>query len=88
MSGSLIPGLGKDEFMVTGECIRKWIGISYLMVLYMGEHDTKEKANFDFFNLRIIKKNRPKIAKFSTKFETNYSITWMRRAEVPKPQEI
>ena len=27
--------------MVTGECLRKWIGISYLMVLYMGEHDTK-----------------------------------------------
>ena len=73
--------------MVTGECIRKWIGISYLMVLYMGEHDTKELTYIYFFNLRIIK-NRPKIAKFSTKFETNYSITWMRRAEVPKPQEI
>ena len=42
---SWIPGKGKDEFMVTGECIRKWIGISYLMVLYMGEHDTKELAN-------------------------------------------
>ena len=41
-----IPDKGKDEFMVTGECLRKWIGISYLMVLYMGEHDTKEIALF------------------------------------------
>ena len=39
--GAWIPDKGKDEFMVTGECLRKWIGISYLMVLYMGEHDTK-----------------------------------------------
>ena len=50
LRGSWIPDKGKDEFMVTGECIRKWIGISYLMVLYMGEHDTKELTNSKIFN--------------------------------------
>ena len=55
-SGSWIPDKGKDEFMVTGECIRKWIGISYLMVLYMGEHDTKELANSKIFNHSVFTK--------------------------------
>ena len=50
LRGSWIPDKGKDEFIVTGECIRKWIGISYLMVLYMGEHDTKELTNSKIFN--------------------------------------
>ena len=77
--------------MVTGECIRKWIGISYLMVLYMGEHDTKELAYlkmtiFKYFNPSIFYK--VKKAKFSTKFAEGYTVTWMRGAEISEYQEI